>query len=158
VPWVPFAHGNKGRTRNFISKESKGAQASCGLIYSLRKEADAVRGTIKHSGEITEMFDAAGRVHTDCILALIRKKEDGRGSSSRVAYIAGKKLGSAPTRNRAKRRMREAAMIYDAPWHGYDVVFVAKSKIINAEHGAVIRNMEQIKRELGEDGARGAGR
>jgi len=104
-----------------------------------------VRGTVKHNGEISEMFDTAWRVHTDCILALIKSTENKRGPIGRVAYIAGKKLGSAPVRNRIKRRMREASSIMGAPWSGYDVVFVAKSTMAHADFDMISHDMEQIR-------------
>ena len=104
-----------------------------------------MRGTIKHNGEIAEMFDTAWRVHTDRILALIKRTKNERGPSGRVAYIAGKKLGSAPVRNRIKRRMREASSIMGAPWPGYDVVFVAKNTMIQADFDTISLDMGQIK-------------
>jgi len=107
-----------------------------------------VRGTIKHNGEIADMFDTAWRVHTDCIMALIKKTEERRGLDSRVAFIAGKKLGSAPVRNKAKRRMREAAALSNAPWTGYDMVFVAKNTINSVGFDKVLNDIEQIRSEL----------
>lgn len=55
-------------------------------------------------------------------------EQDGEG---RVAYIAGKKLGSAPKRSRAKRLLREAARLNGAPWQGVRVVLVARESLAN---------------------------
>jgi len=104
-----------------------------------------VRGTIKHNSEIAEMFDRAWRVHTDHILALFKRTENKRGLNGRVAYIAGKKLGSAPVRNRIKRRMREASSLLGAPWPGYDVVFIAKSAMVHADFDTISHDIKLIR-------------
>ena len=113
-----------------------------------------MKGTIKPTDEITALFNAGQRVHTDNIMALIQKSCNKRGSSGRVAFIAGKRLGNAPVRNKAKRRMREAAHRLQAPWWGYDVVFVAKKRVVEAGFEGVLRDMERIRQELSEAGER----
>lgn len=45
----------------------------------------------------------------------------------RVAFIAGKKLGGAVVRNRAKRVLRAAARTAGGPWAGLDVLLIARS-------------------------------
>jgi len=110
-----------------------------------------VKGTIKRKGEIAVLFDKASKVHTKNILALIMKTEEERDSCGRVAFIAGKKTGSAPVRNKAKRRMREAAALSGAPWPGRDVVFVAKSTVADTEFENIFYDMEQIKRALSDE-------
>ena len=50
-------------------------------------------------------------------------------SSVRIGITAGKKLGSAVTRNRAKRVIREAVYpLYGRLLPSYDYVFVARQK------------------------------
>jgi len=57
-----------------------------------------------------------------------QSERDPRG---RVAYIAGKRLGSAPKRSRAKRVLREAARLEGAPWFGLRVVLIARESILH---------------------------
>jgi ribonuclease P protein component len=66
----------------------------------------------------------------------------------RLAFVAGKRLGSAPERNRAKRLMREAAHQLKAPWDDRDVVFVARDKTVTATLDAVVRDMECLLRRM----------
>jgi len=149
MPRVSFTHGNERRTGSPGIEKGKGTQAPHGLNKS-KKEKITMRGTIRHNGEIAEMFEKARRVHTDCVMALIKKTNNGRDLKSRVAFVAGKKLGAAPLRNKAKRRMREASMLSCNPLAGYDVVFVAKSPIIDAGFDVVLHDFEKIKNELNQ--------
>ena len=109
-----------------------------------------MKGTIKPSDEITEFFETARRFHTKTITALIRETGRKRGTRGRVAFIAGKRLGSAPARNKAKRRMREAAHILNAPWQGHDIVFIAKQDVLAKSFTDVVTDMGQIVKSLQE--------
>ena len=61
----------------------------------------------------------------------------------RVAFIAGKKLGNAVWRNRAKRRMREACRQAGGPFPGYDVAFVARKRIDDADFSEVVDSVNK---------------
>ena len=64
-----------------------------------------------------------------------------RGLQGRVAFVAGNKLGGAVVRNRAKRRLREAARAACAPWKTWDVIVVARP-------GALQASVPQIAEDL----------
>ena len=85
--------------------------------------------TIKSSAEITRLFKEGRRVNTPELSLIVLSTEEQHDQSGRVAFIAGKKLGNAVWRNRAKRRMREACRVVGGPFPGYDVAFVARGKI-----------------------------
>ncbi len=84
------------------------------------------RGTIKSAREIQSIFSEARRVANPLVIALVRSTPHGRGPGGRVAFVAGKKLGGAVVRNRAKRVLREAARRARGPWPGFDVVLIAR--------------------------------
>jgi len=65
-------------------------------------------------------------------------KHEKHGCDGRVAFIAGKKLGNAVWRNRAKRRMRAICRDLKKTWPGYDVVFLAKSRILTSSYTKVL--------------------
>jgi ribonuclease P protein component len=110
-----------------------------------------VKNTIKSAAEISLLFEKAKRINTGHLIALIADVNERRGLRGRVAFIAGKKLGSAPQRNKAKRIMREAAQKVGAPWPGKDVVFLAKTQLLSADLVSVTKDVSKIKQEIERD-------
>lgn len=108
-----------------------------------------MKGTIKSSAEITSFFSQAHKVNTKSIIALVKPTKERRGQQGRVAFLAGKKLGKAPLRSRAKRVMREAARAAGAPWVGVDSVFVAREGTAASSPAQLARDMETIKKRHG---------
>jgi ribonuclease P protein component len=107
-----------------------------------------VRGTIKSTDEISTLFKTAQRITTGTVMVLIAKTNEERGSRGRVAFIAGKRLGTAPQRNRAKRLMRRAAFLVGVPWSGFDMAFVAREKATLAGLDEVVRDIKTLQRKL----------
>lgn len=61
----------------------------------------------------------------------------------RVAFVAGRKVGGAVVRNRAKRVLRESCRRAGGPWPGFDVVLVARPQTAIAapqdvDHGLAV--------------------
>jgi ribonuclease P protein component len=81
--------------------------------------------TIKSSREIDAVFRESQRVSSSLITALIKGTPEGRGQTGRVAFVAGKRIGNAVVRNRAKRVLRAAVRRANGPWPGYDVVLIS---------------------------------
>lgn len=108
----------------------------------------------------------------DCIL---RKKEDfdaiykkGRSSgskyvvvlyrpngsdSTRMAFIASKKVGNSVMRNRARRLMKEAVRLlgFVLP-EGYDYLFIARNGITDSKCADVKRSIEAALKRTGLTG------
>jgi len=82
--------------------------------------------TIKSSRDIQAIFDRSRRVSHPLIVALIAPTPEGRGPEGRVVFVAGKRIGNAVKRNRAKRVLREALRRAGGPWAGYDVALIAR--------------------------------
>lgn len=98
--------------------------------------------TIKSSREIDRVFSEATKATHHLLIVMVTETPEGRGPEGRVAFIAGRKLGTAPTRNRAKRVLREAVRRQGGPWPGYDVVLIARARtgaVSSAELDAAIR-------------------
>ncbi len=82
-------------------------------------------------------------------LVILRVRENGL-ERSRAAFVAGKKLGNAVTRNRAKRRLREAVRPqFLAMPKGYDFVFIARGNITTAPFtdigAAIVQLLQRAK-------------
>jgi ribonuclease P protein component len=88
--------------------------------------------TIKSSAEITHLFKEGRRVGTKDITLIVMRNEEEHDQYGRAAFIAGKKLGNAVWRNRAKRRMRALCKELQGPFAGYDVLFVARRSVNEA--------------------------
>lgn len=82
--------------------------------------------TIKSSTEVSRIFTEGKRFNARSLTLLVYRNKEQHDCDGRVAFIAGKKLGSAVWRNRAKRRMRTLCYECKASWSGYDVLFIAK--------------------------------
>ena len=82
---------------------------------------------------------------------IVMRNEEQHGPSGRAAFIAGKKLGNAVWRNRAKRRMRAVYAESKHLFSNYDVLFVAKRTINDAPY---MRLLEDTNRAMGKSSAR----
>ena len=69
----------------------------------------------------------------------------------RVGFTASRKVGSAVARNRARRRLREAArhVLPAQARPGYDLVLVARRETLTRPFGALIADLELALRRLG---------
>ena len=88
--------------------------------------------TIKSSDEFSFIFGSGKRYHTPYFSILVLEKQ--HDHQGRVAFIAGKKLGNAVWRNRAKRRMRAVCRELNGPFPGYDVIFLAKRNVASGDY------------------------
>ena len=105
--------------------------------------------TIKSSADISRVFDKGTRINTPAVTLIVLRNEEQHGHDGRAAFVAGKKLGNAVWRNRAKRRMRAACKSLDEPFSGCDVVFLAKRSINNVEYSALVENLSKAIRKNG---------
>ena len=82
-----------------------------------------------------------GQSHAHPLVVLVSCRQPAAGepagthaeAPTRCGFVAGKKVGSAVKRNRAKRLLREAVRArQDALAQGWDLVFVARSSLAEA--------------------------
>ena len=107
--------------------------------------------TIRSSAEITRLFNEGKRVHTpDITLIALRREQHGPGG--RAAFIAGKKLGNAVWRNRAKRRMRALCRDVSNLPEGYDVAFLAKRSVNKTPYAKMLNDLDKALEKLSETG------
>jgi len=107
--------------------------------------------TIKSSREIDVAFASGRRYATPLFVALIAHTPEGRDPSGRVAFVAGKKLGGAVTRNRCKRVMRAAVARVGGPWPGFDIVLIARSAVGTAPAADIDRALGTVLGKAGVD-------
>lgn len=105
--------------------------------------------TVKSPREIDRVFRESTRVAHPLLIALIARTPEGRGLSGRVAVVAGKKLGGAVVRNRAKRVLRAAVALSGAQWSGHDVILIARPTTAAAGATDVAAAINTIVRRAG---------
>ena len=111
--------------------------------------------TIKSGTEISILFKEGKRYSSSCATLLAKHGEEEHGPRGRVAFIAGKKLGNAVWRNRAKRRLRAVVKDIGGPWQGFDMVFIAKSTLTQTEYSKVCRQCSSMVEKALKDQAQG---
>lgn len=105
--------------------------------------------TIKSSSEISHLFENGRRVSASCFSLIVLRNENQHDRDGRVAFIAGKKLGNAVWRNRAKRRMRALCAAKGGSFPGYDVAFVARRGINDEPFEKMLDNMDKALEKAG---------
>jgi ribonuclease P protein component len=108
-----------------------------------------VKNTIKSKAGFDRLFRTGKRLNTASILVIMKDRESSRGQKGRVAFVAAKRLGPAPLRNRCKRRMREAARLLGSPWNGYDVIVMARNNTATARFDQLLDDLASILRRMG---------
>lgn len=105
--------------------------------------------TIKSPRDIDALFKGGRRGSHQLVTALISATPDGRGQEGRVVFVAGKRIGNAVFRNRAKRVLRASVRRLGGPWPGIDVALVARGGTGSASADdldrAILRAVDRAK-------------
>ncbi len=82
------------------------------------------------------------RLSVDGLSLFYSKNETG---NFRIGIAVGKKLANAVTRNRLRRQIRNCIMktLRDQSF-GFDLVFVARQELINAEHEQIRHAVDKV--------------
>lgn len=95
---------------------------------------------LRGSERIGRLFSHGMRGATKTVIALVIPNES---DETRVAFIAGKKIGCAVERNRMRRRLRAAYRTQkDALPAGYDVALMAKKGLLEAQWRDVMNDVK----------------
>lgn len=107
-----------------------------------------MRGTLTSKREIERLFESGvtGRTH---ILTVVARRTDDGDSPGRVMVVAGRSVGSAVRRNRAKRMLREAVKRADGPWPGCHVAVIAKRPLTEARLEQVDEALRRALKQAG---------
>ena len=100
-------------------------------------------GTLRAGRDVRRVLETGRRFPTRFLVACILPGTD--GDALRAAFVAGRRVGRAVARNRARRLLREA-------WRanlprvraGYDVVFVARPGLPASRAADVTADMRRV--------------
>ena len=118
------------------------------------RRAFCVRATLgrkqrlQRPGQFEEAYAQDRRWHGRLMVLFLRSGPD---ASLRLGVVASKKVGNAPERARAKRRLREAFRRNRARFGGTtdDVVLVARRSILDAPWAEVIADLLKLAAQAG---------
>lgn len=103
--------------------------------FQLKKARSVRTGRITSSRDFHKVYREGLHVRSRYISVRCLARQD---SETRVGFVAGKEIGSAVLRNRAKRVLREAYRLNkDRLKKGYDVVIMARKGIDDLEFAQV---------------------
>ena len=141
MPWLPCSYEDEGRPCRAGTAPCQRPQAPHRVIATLE--------TIKSRAEITRLFEEGRRVGAKDFTIIVLRNEQQHGHNGRAAFVAGKKLGNAVWRNRAKRRLRAICREAHGPVEGYDMIFLAKRSTNTGDYKTMVesaaQSMERIR-------------
>jgi ribonuclease P protein component len=98
-----------------------------------------------------EFLKVAGRGRKIARPGLLLQALPGTGGPLRLGFTATRRIGGAVVRNRAKRRLREAARLTlgAAPPEGWDLVLVAREATATRPFAALLADLAGALRQAG---------
>ena len=117
---------------------------------------------ITKTAEYKAISKNSEKFHAQTLLLLRKKtpeeylfdKDSGKNAVEfcRIGYTASKKVGSAVIRNRAKRRLKEAArkIMPEMAQNGHDYVIIAKSAIKDADFEKILSDLRFCVKRIGK--------
>lgn len=103
---------------------------------------------LRRNGDVRRVFEEGESWAHPLLVLIIRRSS---GDTSRVGVTASRKVGGAVERNRAKRLLREAARHLYPEYEdkGWDIMLVARPKLIDAKTSQVERGLASLLERAG---------
>jgi ribonuclease P protein component len=139
---LPRAHEYQGRAQDVEASASEGAETADGVSGRLRRSERLTKGA-----EFQALFQQGKRLERPTMIVLWRTS----GGSRRVGFAVGRQIRGAVSRNRARRRLREAyrAARLDAPAR-VDLVVIGRATALTATTSRLIEEMRAAFRTMSE--------
>ncbi|MBO6303657.1 MAG: ribonuclease P protein component [Selenomonadaceae bacterium] len=103
-----------------------------------------MKDTIKNKEQFQKIYSEGKKFADNNILICVMS------GSGKTAFVAGKKLGCAPVRNRLKRLLREAYRLNsDDIRDDVDIIFVARAGLIGKKLDAAAASFNKLKKRAG---------
>ena len=103
--------------------------------------------TLKQNRDFRRLYSRGKSAVTPSMVVYCRKNGL---DHNRLGFTVSTKLGGAVVRNRARRRLREVCRLSGpALCRGYDLVVVARTRVLTAPFPQLLRQFEVACRKLG---------
>ncbi len=96
---------------------------------------------------VEEIFRHGRRYSSSKITVLVCDGDSFDPPAGLVAAIAGRKIGGAVIRNRAKRVIKEAVRLSGGPWGGFRIAIIARHSLENTTPSEVASQLSGILRK-----------
>lgn len=101
---------------------------------------------IKSKREFREILDTGQKISSNFFLTYIKRTEE--RNCLRIGFIITKKIGNAVTRNKVKRKIKEALRNIEFDLSaGISVVFIARKAIIEADYLIIVEVLNKVLRK-----------
>lgn len=99
---------------------------------------------LRHRADFLRVAAGRWKYATLGLVVQMRPREDMSDPTARVGFTVTKKVGSAVIRNRARRRLREAArlVLADAALPGCDYVLIARASTIGRPYPELVGDLK----------------
>lgn len=134
--------------RSYISMLLALASSPVEALPPARSSLTAGPQRLGGSRAIRGVLGAGVRVHGPSMVLHARRRPENPDHPARVAVVAGRKVGGAVERNRAKRRLRAALSQAELPV-GVDVVLVARRPVLSATFPALCAELDHLIDRVG---------
>ena len=107
---------------------------------------------LRRKRDLQQVFAQGQRCYSAWVVAQVRQRapEEEGGSGLRMAVVAGRKLGNAVRRNRAKRLLREALREAVRGWEGpWDVALIARAGLFSLSPATRVEELSALLRRAG---------
>lgn len=101
---------------------------------------------IKENRDFRRLYNRGKSKAAPCLVTYAMQNKSG---ATRVGITTSKKIGTAVQRNRARRVIRAAFSQLEGNVHGWDLVFVARSRTCRVKMQQVLADMEKELKALG---------
>lgn len=98
---------------------------------------------LRSSRDVQEVLASGARLHGQAVVVHALRRSDATREAGRMAVVAGRKVGNAVERNRAKRRLR-AALAHTALPGDVDAVVVARRRALSIPFPALRVELTQL--------------
>jgi len=105
---------------------------------------------LRRSSDIVRVRQEGRRWPHPLLVLFVNPQPQGSSSVTRFAFVAGRHVGKATVRNRAKRRLREIVRRHlDQIEPGRDCLLVARQPMLSVEHAELEHAVLQLLRRAG---------